>query len=373
MNSDDESILERACALREQNPPVSWAVLGKELKLSGNAMRCRVLRWRKRHPEIADAPQLDSEVVDAIPALPGEAEAVAVFDNLKEAVTPDWRKIVDIASQTQAILADLNTHQRVVEITIETDKPVEILFTGDWHLGDGATNHLSWLADMDYVLENKIHIISLGDLRQNMRTFKVLSGVLGQVLQPRMQAELFMGIVNELAAKQKLLLLMDGNHEDFDARIFGENLQSYLLQKTKVPRCSNRALIKLRVGTEKMGYQLYTILAYHKSRFRSILNPNHGGMREADFSYPADITAGAHDHKMSYQVSEKYSLAQDAGMGFGGERLLIAVGTYQDSEFGWQYFHDGGRPKMPVVTLWPDQHEMAVRATLRPAGFRSEK
>jgi len=31
-------------------------------------------------------------------------------------------------------------------------------------------------------------------------------------------------------------------------------------------------------------------------------------------------------------------------MGFGGETYLIKCGTYQDSEFGWRYFGNGGRP-----------------------------
>jgi hypothetical protein len=54
-------------------------------------------------------------------------------------------------------------------------------------------------------------------------------------------------------------------------------------------------------------------------------------------------------------------------MGFAGETYLIKRGTYQDGEFGWRYFGNGGRPMNPTVVLWPDRRKMQVFSDPRDA------
>ena len=54
-------------------------------------------------------------------------------------------------------------------------------------------------------------------------------------------------------------------------------------------------------------------------------------------------------------------------MGFGGEVYCIKFGTYQDSEFDWRYFGNGGRPLNPTVMFWPDQRRMQVFSDPRDA------
>ena len=43
----------------------------------------------------------------------------------------------------------------------------------------------------------------------------------------------------------------------------------------------------------------------------------------------------------------------DKGMGFVGEIYPSKCGTYQDSEFGWPYTGNGGRPMSPTVCCGP--------------------
>ena len=81
-------------------------------------------------------------------------------------------------------------------------------------------------------------------------------------------------------------------------------------------------------------------------------------MREYQLSYPADVVVGGHDHQPALEHHYHYTLAQEAGMGFGGETLLIKVGTYQDSDFGWRYFHNGGFQPNYTVVFYPDRKKM---------------
>ena len=55
-------------------------------------------------------------------------------------------------------------------------------------------------------------------------------------------------------------------------------------------------------------------------------------------------------------------------MGFGGEVYLIKFGTYEDSEFGWRYFSNGGRSMNPTIVLWPDRCKMQVFSDPRDSG-----
>jgi len=56
------------------------------------------------------------------------------------------------------------------------------------------------------------------------------------------------------------------------------------------------------------------------------------------------LPKSTHDHEPGHLCLRQFPLAREAGMGFGGETYLIKCGTYQDSEFGWRYFGNGGRP-----------------------------
>lgn len=238
------------------------------------------------------------------------------------------------------------------------------MFTGDWHLGDRATNHKQWMEDIEFILKTPdLFMVDLGDSIQNMRSFKVLAAVLDQALPPRIQAAMLREVVDALTDKGKLLAKVGGNHdEEFDERIFGQALQGYLLEKMQCPYFRNRGLIKLTLGGE-----MYTILAFHKSRFSSFLRGAHGAFREFQLSYPADIVAGGHNHQPAFEMMDAYTLAKEAGMPFGGESYLIKVGTYQDGDYGWKYFHNGGKPQNITAVLRPDIHQVRVFPTPQDA------
>ena len=254
----------------------------------------------------------------------------------------------------QEINEKLRDDQRIGEVLIKSNKPIGLVHTGDWHLGDGTTDYHAWKKDMEFILsEPSLFMAEYGDTYQNMRVFKTLSAVFSQVLTPTQQAFMMMSIIDELTDKHKLVAKLDGNHDaEFDERIFGEALQKYLLTKMSAPRFKNRGLLKLTVGD-----QLYTILMFHKSRFRSFMRTTHGNYREYQLSYPADIVAGAHDHVPGFESMDHYTLARQADMPFGGESWLIKVGTYQDSDFGWKYFHNGGTGN-PTTVLFPNEHKI---------------
>lgn len=282
-------------------------------------------------------------------------EAAIVFKDKKHSEDIDWREFTEIAETTRDLEDRIDNSQKIANIHIDTKKPFAIMFTSDWHLGDKGTDHKKWREDIEFVLSaDNLGMIDLGDDRQNMRKFFNLAGVLGQVLSPKQQAIMLRGVVDELTKKNKLIAKVGGNHdEEFDEKIFGQALQHYLLEHMAAPRFRNRGLIKLTVGDT-----LYSILVFHKSRFKSFLRRTHGAMREHQLSFPADVCAGGHDHEPGLEHYYHYNLAREAGYNFGGETILIKAGTYQDSDYGWRYFHGTAPPQNYTIVFYPDQHKM---------------
>jgi len=282
-------------------------------------------------------------------------EAALTFVDKKSKDVPDWREFAELAKETKRFGERIDDSQRVAHIEIDTDKPIAVMGSGDWHLGGQGVDYTAWVEDIEYLLSTpNLYMIEVGDDRQNMRNFRNLSGILSQVLSPKQQAHMMRGVVEELTANDKLLAKVGGNHdEEFDQRLFGEALQGYLLEKMKAPRFKNRGLIYLMVGEVE-----YTILAFHKSRFKSFLRRTHGAMREHQLSFPADLVIGGHDHTPGMEHLHHYTLAEQAGEVFGGETIFVKVGTYQDSEYGWRYFHNGGFAANYTIVFHPNEKHM---------------
>jgi DNA-binding Lrp family transcriptional regulator len=335
----DTTILE----LKAQNPEATWAQLGEMCGLTREQYRKRYHKLVSDGVKVAE--QQDEKEGDL-------SDFVAIFHDKKTKKDVNWRRLLEVAQINQQVKKDLSDTQTSAEVSIDTDEPIIVTLQGDWHLGHGAVQYDKWARDIETIIGTPgVFMVDLGDSYNNMRSFKTLAAVLSQVLPPDVQAAMFKSIVDELTSKNKLLAKVDGNHDaEFDERIFGEQLQSYLMANMKAPRFPNRGLLTLRVGRES-----WKLLLYHKSRFRSILNPVHGAIREYQMDYPADVVAGAHDHVPAASILYSNMRAASVGAGFGGESFLIKVGTYQNdtSGFGYRYFHDGGIPVFFSVVFDP--------------------
>lgn len=321
-----------------------WVAISEILGENPEKLRSKWRRSGKNDPT-KRMDEIDSQVL--LNDLSG-----VLFEDTKVAEKVNWRDILAHAIDGNVLNDKLEYRQREAHVTIKTDKPIIVVYTADWQLGDGATDHALWYRDIRKIMDTDgVYMIDLGDSYQNMRSFRVLAAVLNQVLSPPQQASLMKDLVDELSDKGKLLAKIGGNHdEEFDFRIFGQALQQYLYDKSKAPMFPNRGILHLKVGKEK-----YTNLLFHKSRFKSFIRPAHGAFREWQMSYPAEVVAGAHDHQPALEIFWAY--AQLPGDGVGKEVFLLKTGTYQDSEFGWRYWGQGAIPIMPVVVYFPHEHK----------------
>lgn len=317
---------------------LSWAEIAVEYGfVSADAARMQFRRARAR-PEVP----ANDDLLDP---------ALLILDR-KEVCPLGWRELLDLAQRTQAANAAVEDSQEFCQLHIDSDEPIAVMYSGDWHLG-GRVDYDSWAADIEFVLNTDgLYLVDLGDDIDNMRSFRDLSAVLSGSLSPKQQVVLLTGLIDELTAKEKLLAKVSGNHdEEFDERLFGQSIQGYLLRNMRAPRFRNRGLLKLTVGTTT-----YTNLLFHKSRFSSFMRAAHGNYREYTMHFPADVVAGAHTHAPGVEAIWHYTEARRHGFDFGGMSLLIKVGSPAKSAYGWRYFHHESYAS-PTVVYWPHEHK----------------
>lgn len=315
---------------------------------SGDSLRKRYKRLLKESP----APEVIESEVDGL-----QPE----FLDKKDVPPPDWREILRHAEEGSRLESEAETRQRIA--TVRLRGPCAITYSGDWHLGDATTKYDEWNTHIRYVLDTEgLYLAVLGDLRQNVRSFYVLERVLGQVLSPRLQARALEGLAIELTEKNKLVAMIGGNHdEEFDERLFGEALNAYIYRQCRAPLFANRGALDLVVSFDGREYEVPHLL-FHKSRFRSIIHALHGAKREYQFSHPAKIVAGGHDHVPGIEYYWRYGLLWKSTEQIGGMSILLKAGTYQSSNYGWRYWGDPQPPIMPTVVFRESQNGLDMVA-----------
>jgi hypothetical protein len=342
-SKDSPYLLGKIQEMFEENPEISWHEVGKRLNRHPEQIRSLYRRSIMR-----------GEFPTEVPPFIGNIDESTMFcEDKKYREDIDWRELIDHARDGAEINERLSVTQEIGTVNIKSDIPVAVTYTGDWHLGSNTVDYPQWVCDMQYVMDTDgLYMVTLGDDNENMRSFKMLSSVLSQVLSPPQQVNLMFSLVDELIEKNKLLAKVSGNHDfEFDERLFGQSLMAYLYKGLKTPVFENRGVLKLKIGD-----QIYSNLLFHKSRFKSFMRPTHGAYREWQYSYPAEVVVGAHDHTPGAEIMYGYTLAQQDGSEIGGEVFLVKVGSYQDGDYGWRYFHNGSIMN-PTVVYYPDQHK----------------
>ena len=268
------------------------------------------------------------------------------FLDKKEGEIPDFRDYLKAAIANQELTDRASNKQRIA--TVKIPSPSLILYGADWHLGNIACDYGAWKDHIKLVMGTPgVYIVTAGDLIENMRSFRSLEAVLSQALTPPQQAIMLEGIVIELCQKGKLLASITGGHDDhFDERIFGQSLQAYIHRRSNAPLFANRGLVFVHVGNRE-----YSHLLLHQVRYNSFLNALHGVKREYQLSYPANVIVGAHNHQPGIEYYWHYQTADALKKGFGGLTVLMKVGTFATTEYGWRFWGGGMEPIMPCIVF----------------------
>lgn len=245
-----------------------------------------------------------------------------------------------------------NPQPRAVERSIETDKPVAVVFTSDWHIGSPGTSHRQLREDMLTIANHeRLYTYIGGDWSNNFVIPALMRAGLGEVFAAGdQQCQIILYITQPLFDTESVIGVSTGNHDNWTKAV--SMIDPLYANFGHVPHLCTRdgAVLSLRVGR-----QTYKIFRRHRPRWYSVFNPAHCVFAEYQRN-PWDFDIGVIEH----QHLSHYALFDGKERADGNTtRIAVRPGTYkvEDSyadEHGYYY----ASSEQVAVILWPDKFQM---------------
>uniref|UniRef100_A0A6M3KY60 Uncharacterized protein n=1 Tax=viral metagenome TaxID=1070528 RepID=A0A6M3KY60_9ZZZZ len=263
-----------------------------------------------------------------------------VYEKLKSA---SWEEHIRVIKEMDNLVS---YHQRVPsEITIEvdTDRPIGLVNTSDWQLGQFGVDYDAFLDDMNFIGEHaNLKCIIGGDGYQNIIQTSKMGSSHNQT-PISVQKGLYVLTLEKLI--DRILAIKTGNHNYWTAMAEGEDWDGELAKRLNLIYLKHYAMIHLKVGD-----MVYPILTMHQSRFNSSFNLTHTCLQNQRMYFPeARIVVVEHHHQAAI---EQYRYAEK-------ECVAIRPGTYAVyDDFAQQYGFFGSHVANPLVVLFPDRDKI---------------
>lgn len=183
-----------------------------------------------------------------------------------------------------------------VDVIIETEKPICLIFSSDVHFGSIFTDYDMLIEIWKTILTTPNTYLAInGDFIDNFELpvpKLLLAGINSQLIPPVLQRRFYIDYLESLVEENKIIAMTLGNHEEF------AGLEVYSQIYDRINIGLNRLMVNMLVGDEE-----YKIALIHKSRFNSVLNPVHSSLRELHLNYPfVDVVVTSHTHIPSLQT-----------------------------------------------------------------------
>ena len=287
-----------------------------------------------------------------------ESSVKRAYNNVSDDITKDieydgvtWREMlrdVNVISDLNKKYGDFYSENYTYEIN--HDNPI-IVFTSDWHLGSRYTDYRELMKHWEFLLQDNVYTIVVGDLVDMFLEFKNKSVIHSQIVNPTFQIKLLKSYLEEAFATGRFIavgLSEQMSHDQAMKVLGGIDIYSILFEKyaKNVAFMRNKGHIYLKVLDQQ-----YEIAIGHKVS-ASKLNPFLGALNLCRYFYPnADVLVTAHTHNPA--SAEVYYA--------GKKRALINLGAFKiGDDFSVSYFDPVNKPIMKAVVLSGKEKEVRV-------------
>lgn len=256
---------------------------------------------------------------------------------------PDMSELLETLIRAQKKLQEHDDRQTTVTVKIDDAKPIGLVFTGDWHIGGLYTDHARMIQDFQtYRDTDGLYVVGMGDYTDNYITRSHPGGMFDQVITPDVQRRLCEHMIDEYLS-DRLLVLLKGNHDNWEIKETGEDFVRHLARLHDVPYLWYGGEIRLCLGSVE-----YLIHAHHSYKYNSSLNTTNS-QRNLFANTHADIIALGHLHYN--EVHSKSSANKDT--------VWMRTGSYKitDDYSQWIGAHTAD-PRSPMAILFP--HEKKI-------------
>ncbi|MET3699527.1 calcineurin-like phosphoesterase family protein [Bacillus oleivorans] len=281
------------------------------------AVRTKYTRSKKKNITFIDRKNIGNTIEDYIQHLIKHQEERQKFDDRQTSITLD----------------------------IDGDKPIGIVFTGDWHVGGLYTAHKEMLEDFKVISETDgLYNIAMGDYADNYNSNSHKGGMFEQIENPDKQKDLVQYLFTEFLGNSNLAIIR-GNHDYWETKETSEDFVKRVARLIDSPYLWYGGEINLRLGS-----QVYKIIARHTFQGNSALNTTNSQRRLFDETQ-GDVVALGHLHYNEIHSKTKA----------GKDTVWIRTGTYKRTDDYTQWVVGGsgrGDIRQPMIILFPDKKEI---------------
>jgi UDP-2,3-diacylglucosamine pyrophosphatase LpxH len=294
-----------------------------------------------------------------------ELNTASVWEPALEKPEFDWRKWTAHMKERQKLEKKAEPYENNIVINIKADAPFAVMNTADWHGGSLATDYDSWQRDMELVINTpNLYMGICGDTIDNFVSFYNKYSVFRQAIPPERQHDWAQSVFYDLYMAEKILYFTWDHHGgEFDEKLIGYSVMKKLMtqlakltDKRPIHWLDGKGIVTLRVNEDIE----YKILATHRGRFNSYLNPTHSHAQEHRMYFPdADIVVMGHIHRP--EITQ--------GVRYGRRVIFIRIGAYKtgpEDVYSSRYFEQG-IIGAPTVVFHHDEKRMVAFHDARDA------
>lgn len=230
---------------------------------------------------------------------------------------PSFEEHIIWLKEKQARLERLSRTTEFAEIKIQSENPIGIVLSSDWHIGSQDTDYDRFEEHMN-IVKNDPNIF-LTALSNTIDGYVWPGGMWSEVAHIPEQIEVAKQFAKEF--KNKLLAVVGSRCHDWtkdrggispQETAFLENIDSGM------PFFTTGGVLNINLN----GID-YSIAMMHKSRFHSSLNVTNPNKRVHDLRFPADVVAIAHHHVAAIEHTQRWEGP------FAKEVVFVRTGTYK--------------------------------------------
>lgn len=237
---------------------------------------------------------------------------------VSERTLPDFKEHIVWLREKQAHLERLSRNSEYAEIKINSDTPIGIVLSSDWHIGAESTDYATFDKHMNIIKEDPN--LFLTALSNTIDGYVWPGGIWSEVAHIPEQVEIAKSFAKEY--KNKLLAVVGSRCHDWTKDKGGISPQETAFLDnvdSGMPFFQSGGLLTIDLNGIK-----YKIGMQHKSRFNSSLNVTNANKRTLDLRWPsADVIAIAHHHVAAIEHATRWE---------GEDRrdiVAIRTGTYK--------------------------------------------
>jgi len=238
--------------------------------------------------------------------------------------------------------------QTALTVELDSDKPVAIAFTGDWHCGHKGTDHRALKIHNELLASTPgVYCVGMGDYAQNSKANSKPGAALYDSAFPNPDEQYHFAIHEMERLRGKWLGLITGCHDHWNFTAAGLRTMRDICAQLDTANLWHGAVI-----TVKVGEQTYQIGAKHRYGNESNANTTNA-QRWFDSDYPTeanlDVICLAHLHYCDLQKRPRK----------GVNKVWMRSGAYLVWEdYGQRLGGYRGQPGVPIVILYPDRKQV---------------